>query len=60
MEQKTFMTVQEVADEMGISKSSAYKIVRKLNEELAGLGFITVSGRVNREFFKKKCCYSDR
>ena len=27
MENKTFMSVQEVADELGVSKSYAYKVV---------------------------------
>ena len=30
---RTFMTVEEVAAEMGVSKSYAYKIVKQLNEE---------------------------
>lgn len=30
----TFMKVQDVADELGVSKSYAYKIVQKLNDEL--------------------------
>ena len=35
METKSFMSVQEVADVLGVSKSYAYKIVKQLNEELA-------------------------
>ena len=34
MENKTFMTVEEVAAEMSVSKSYAYKIVKQLNAEL--------------------------
>ena len=34
----TFMKVQDVADELGVSKSYAYKIVRKLNDELKAQG----------------------
>lgn len=34
MENTSFMRVEEVAQELGISKSYAYKIVQKLNEEL--------------------------
>lgn len=34
----TFMRVDEVADEMGVSKSYAYKVVQKLNEELKSMG----------------------
>lgn len=47
----TFMKVQDVADELGISKSYAYKIVQQLNEELKAQGFITISGRVNKQYF---------
>ena len=32
MENKAFLTVEEVAAEMGVSKSYAYKIIKKLNE----------------------------
>ena len=34
MANATFMRVQDVADELGVSKSYAYKIVQKLNAEL--------------------------
>ena len=54
------MSVQDVADEIGVSKSYAYKIVRQMNEELKQMGYITVSSRVNTEFFKKKMCYSEQ
>ena len=42
------MRVEEVAEELNISKSYAYKIVQKLNEELKSKGFLTISGRVNK------------
>jgi len=53
----TFMKVQDVADELGISKSYAYKIVLQLNEELKAQGFITISGRVNKQYFLEGVCY---
>ena len=53
----TFMKVQDVADELGISKSYAYKIVQQLNEELKAQGFITISGRVNKQYFLERACY---
>lgn len=52
-----FMQVEDVARELGISKSYAYKIVRKLNEELREMGYMTVTGRVNKKYFQKKVCY---
>ena len=59
MTNKTFMTVEEVAVEMGVSKSYAYKIVKQLNEELQKLGYLIVAGRVNTNYFRKKVCYSE-
>ena len=52
-----FMRVEEVAEELNISKSYAYKIVQKLNEELKNKGFLTISGRVNKQYFMERTCY---
>ena len=52
-EEKIFMRVDEVAETLGISKSHAYKIVHQLNKEMAQMGYITVSGRVNRKYFMR-------
>ena len=51
------MKVDEVAQELGISKSYAYKIVQKLNAELKEKGFMTISGRVNKQYFFERTCY---
>lgn len=59
MEGKNFMTVEEVAQELNVSKSYAYKVVRELNAEMRELGYLTVSGRVNTNFFRKKLCYRE-
>jgi predicted transcriptional regulator len=56
----TFMKVDEVAAELGVSKSYAYKIVQKLNEEMKKMGYLTISGRVNKQYFMKKTCYNDK
>ena len=53
----TFLRVDEVAEILRISKSYAYKIVQKLNAELKAKGFITISGRVNKQYFLEKTCY---
>lgn len=49
-----FMRVEEVAEEMGVSVPYAYKLIRKLNEELKQTGCITISGRIDRKFFHEK------
>ena len=57
MESTSFMRVDEVAQELGISKSYAYKIVQKLTAELKEKGFMTISGRVNKQYFIERTCY---
>ena len=54
MEQGMFITAQEVAVMLGVSKSKAYAVVRELNRELSCRGFITVAGKVSRKFFEEK------
>ena len=49
MEQGVFITAQEVAELIGISKSKAYTIVRELNEELSAKGFRSEERRVGKE-----------
>ncbi|MBQ8921258.1 MAG: LysR family transcriptional regulator [Oscillospiraceae bacterium] len=49
-----FIRAEEVAEVMEISVPYAYKIIRKLNQELSDKGYITVTGRVNREYFNER------
>lgn len=42
LQSKTFISVQEVAEELGVSKSYAYRVVKQLNEELKQQGYLTV------------------
>jgi hypothetical protein len=49
-----FIRAEEVAKELDVSKPYAYKLIRQLNEELKSKGFITISGRVNRQYFHER------
>ena len=57
MQAQNFMRVEEVAQELGISKSRAYRVIHRLNAALREKGYLTISGRVNRNFFMEKFCY---
>ncbi len=59
MTESTFMRVDDVAQELGVSKSYAYKIVRKLNAELKEMGYLTVAGRISKKYFLEKVCYGE-
>ena len=52
-----FLRVNDVAEELGVSVSYAYKIIRKLNAELENKGIITIAGRVNKQYFTERLCY---
>lgn len=56
---RLLMTADEIAKEMNISKSYAYKIIKRLNAELEEMGYYTVAGKVNRKYFLKKIDYDD-
>ena len=52
-----FLTAEEVMDILQVKQSKAYQIIRQLNKELSGMGLITVPGRVDANYFKKKLFY---
>ena len=49
-----FIRADDVARELSVSKPYAYKLIRQLNEELKAQGFITIAGRVNRQYFYER------
>ena len=49
-----FMRADEVARELEVSKSYAYKLIQQLNGELQEKGYITIAGRVNRQYFMER------
>ena len=54
MNNTLFVTAGEIAEELGISKPFAYKLVRQMNEELEAKGFLTVAGRGSRKYYEEK------
>jgi len=53
----TFMRVEEVAQELGVSVSYAYKVIQKLNAEMRAKGYLTISGRINKRYFMERFQY---
>lgn len=54
MNEKNYLKAEDVAAYMDISIPMAYKIIRRLNNELVAQGYLVVAGRVNRAYFEKK------
>lgn len=53
-EENRLVGVREVMNVLGVSKATAYKIIRELNEELKASGARTIAGRVNLRYFEAK------
>ena len=54
MSKNLFIRVDDMVSELQISKPYAYKLMREMNEELRKKGFITIAGRVSRQYFEEK------
>jgi hypothetical protein len=54
MKNDLFVTTSEVARELGVSKPFAYKLIKRMNEELGQQGFITIAGKVSRRYYQEK------
>lgn len=51
---KMYVTADEAAELLGVSRGYAYKVIRGLNKELAAQGFRVISGKVPRKYFQEK------
>ena len=54
MNSDMFVKAAEVAKDLDISVPYAYKLIKKLNAELEESGFMTIPGRVSRQFYQEK------
>ena len=55
--EKLYLTADEAAKMMGVSKSHVYKVMREMNKELKEMGYFVVSGKVNRKYFMERVDY---
>ena len=53
MERK-MLGVQDVVEQLGVSRSYAYRLMRKLNDELEETGNIVIPGKVSSEYFNER------
>lgn len=49
-----FYTADDISAILTVSKPTAYRIIKRLNDELTNKGFIVVSGRVPKKYFNEK------
>ena len=54
MAESLFIRAGEVIHLLGVSKSEAYRIIKRLNDKMASKGYIVVNGRVNRRYLEER------
>lgn len=53
-DKKNYFTALEVAKILGVSRGHAYKLIQKLNKELADKGYLVVAGKVPVRYFEER------
>lgn len=46
-----YYSATDIQEMLGVSRSVAYKLIRRMNEELEARGFIVLPGKVPKKFF---------
>ena len=54
MADSIFMKAEEVASFLGVSKTEAYRIIKRLNTELKENGYMVISDRVSRRYLEEQ------
>ncbi len=49
-----FLTVDDAAQLLHISTSHAYKVIHRLNMELKAQGYLTIAGRISRDYLLER------
>ena len=53
-ENKIYITASELASLLGVSTGHAYKIIKKMNDDLKNNGYLVISGKVPKKYFEKQ------
>lgn len=48
------LTAEQVATLCKVKVGKAYQIIRELNEELKKQGYVTIRGRINKDYLLKR------
>ncbi len=54
IDEQKFLNAEEVANMLGVSVVTGYRIIKKLNEELKMQGYIVVAGKISKRYFTEK------
>ena len=51
MNEKIYYSAEDIAKMLGVNMGKSYKILREMNKELAGKGFLTIAGKIPVSIF---------
>ncbi len=51
---KIMMTENDIMEELSVSESFAYALIRKFNAELKEKGFTVIRGKISRKYFEEQ------
>ncbi len=54
MPNKIMMTAADIMEELSVSESFAYGLIRKFNAELKEKGFTIIRGKISRKYFEEQ------
>jgi sugar-specific transcriptional regulator TrmB len=54
MDEKIYYNAEEISRMLSVSMGKSYKILREMNRDLAGRGFLTIAGKIPLEYFREK------
>ena len=54
MNEKIYYNAADIAAMLDISMGKSYKILREMNRDLSGRGFLTIAGKIPVEYFREK------
>ena len=54
MKRKRMVDADYVMDTLGVSRATAYRVIRDLNRELEAAGVRTLAGRVSLSYFEQR------
>ena len=54
IEMEGLLNANDISCKLGISRSSAYNVIRNLNQELQNEGYLVIRGKVPQRYFMKR------
>lgn len=54
--EKVFYSATDIVEMLDVSRATAYKLIRQMNDELQASGYIILQGKVPKAYFNQKWC----